>query len=193
ERDEALAESPALDPDRADLDDAGGRGPVAGRLEVDRYERDVGQGPREGVMDARPPVSVREAEARVGAEQRGEKARAEPRMAALRGEDQVEQLLRRGARRAVNQVLVETLPQKLKKPFRLVGAPGAFSRMAMARSSAENCSSSVRCRSSNCSSSRRRRSWNCAKARVQRAWNCASASSTPRTKIGRASCRERGE
>jgi hypothetical protein len=38
-------------------------------------------------MDARPPASVREAEARVGAEQRGEEARAELRIAALGGED----------------------------------------------------------------------------------------------------------
>src|SRR5439155_1192971 len=124
----------------------------------------------ERVVDARapPPVPRIEAEARVGTEECGEKARAELRIAALRREDEIEQLLRRGARRAVGQVLVEPLPQKLKKPLRLVGAPGAFSRVAMARSSAENCSSSIRCRSSNCSSSRRRRSWTCSKARRQR-------------------------
>src|SRR5256712_14136553 len=108
-------------------DERGGGGPAAVRRVSPRHERCVGQGPREGLRAARPPASVREAEARVGAEQRGEEARAELRIAALRGEDQVEQLLQRGARRAVDQVLVETLPQKLKKPFRLVGAPGAFS------------------------------------------------------------------
>src|SRR5256885_1692657 len=175
----------ALAPHAADLDEAGGRRPVPGRLEVDRHERHLVERARERVVDARAPAPVSrvEAEARVGAEECGEKARAELRIAALRREDEFEQLLRRGARRAVGQVLVEPLPQKLKKPLRLAGAPGAFSRVAMARSSAENCSSSTRCRSSNCSSSRRRRSWNCSKARRQRAWNCAKASSTPRTML----------
>src|SRR2546423_736454 len=159
------------------------RSPARGGGGAGRRDGAGGGGAGGGAGGARPPAPAREAEARVGAEQRGEEAPAELRIAALRGEDLVEQLLRRGARRAVDQVLVEALPQKLKKPFRLVGAPGAFSRMAMARTSAEDRPSSIRCRSSNCSSSRRRRSRNCTKARVQRASNSATAPSPPRTSL----------
>src|SRR5947207_13047446 len=91
ERDEALAEPSALDPDRADLDDAGGRRPVTGRLEVDRHERHLVERARERVVDARAPAPVPrvEAEARVGAEACGEQARAALRRAALRREDEV--------------------------------------------------------------------------------------------------------
>src|SRR5262249_14917007 len=152
-------------------------------LEVDDDEGGLGEAAHQRVVDARTPARVGdvEAEAAVVAEERGDETGAELGIPALRGEDEVEQLRRRRAGRAVGEVLVQPLPegaQKEKNPLRFVGAPGDFSRVATVRSSSSKRSSSARCRPSNCSISRRRRSrksWNDA---VHCAWKRASASST---------------
>ena len=182
---EALPDAAARDPRRADLDDAVAR--TAGRLEVDDHEVDLGERALERIARAGAPAPLDgvEAEARVRTEERGQEPVAEIRVAAARDEDEIEQLLGRRPGGPVGQILVEPFAQaqKVKKPRRLAVAPGGLSRVAMARSSCSNSSSSRRCRASNWSSSRRRRSWKSSNALVQRAWKRARDSSTPRTML----------
>jgi hypothetical protein len=151
ERRERLRETSVDDADGADLDDPRRTGPAARRLEVEHDEARRPERSREGVVDARAPASGRgvEREPLVRAEHGREKSPPELRVAAGRGEDEAEELFARRARRTLGDELVETLPQKVKNPFRFAAAPGAFSRCASCRSSSSKRSNTPRCRSSN--------------------------------------------
>jgi hypothetical protein len=152
--------------------------------------------PRERIVDARPPASLvrREAEAVVGAEQRGEEAHPELGIATARREDEVEELFggraggtdRADTRRAAAASGSSRSRRGRSEAEESLALRRRAGRLLARRDRAqlaEKRSSSARCRSSNCSSSRRRRSWKSSNAFVQRPWKRASASSTPRTML----------
>src|SRR6185503_11798146 len=109
---EGVVQPSAADPHGADLDDPGRTGSVTRSLQVDDDELGLAERPCEQRVIADAPASGRlvEVEARVGLEQECHEVMREGRIAARLREHDRRQLIGGGARRAREQVVVETLP-----------------------------------------------------------------------------------